>query len=372
MTMFRPATRSKLKLRMAIDGPSGSGKTYTGLRFAFALAAPAEGEPRAPGKVAVLDTEHGAASKYQGMAPDGIPWNFDVCELAHFAPTTYTAAIQEAARLGYSVLLIDSLSHAWEGQGGALDQVDQAAGRNKGNTFTAWRDVTPQHREMIEAILSAPLHIVATMRTKMAYEIEQDERGKMKPVKIGTKPVQREGMEYEFDVVADMDIDHLFIVSKSRCPAIDGRRVSRPDANFLIPVKQWLDAGVRVGGSGSPAPAPQFTTPTAEPRTTTQLQVEMPAQRGTPGVYGESLSERATPEHFARLKKLMDELAMPAEVRKAAVRKAANGNGPELLTKGAAEELAGKLQGLLVKKQAEQAIENGGAKEPAAADPTHT
>ncbi len=229
MSMFTPAKREKLKLRMAVCGPSGSGKSYTALRFGFALGT----------KVAAIDTEHGALSKYQGLAPDGTPWDFDVVELTHHAPTGYTAAIKEAGRLGYEVLIIDSLSHAWEGAGGALDQVD----RKGGNKFTAWKDVTPQHRDMVNAILGAPLHVIATMRTKTEYVLEADAKGKMVPVKIGTQPVQRAGMEYEFDVVADMDLSHVLTVSKTRCPDIDQEIVAVPGASWMAPLSRWLDAG---------------------------------------------------------------------------------------------------------------------------------
>lgn len=236
-TMFRPASRRKLKARIAIDGPAGSGKSYTALRFAFALAGPS-------GRVAVIDTEHRSASKYHGEAPDGIPFRFDVCELEHYAPTTYSGVVREAGKAGYDVVVIDSLSHGWEGVGGALDQVDRAASRSKsGNSFTAWRDVTPQHREMVESILACPCHVIATMRSKMAYEMETDAKGKVKPVKVGLKPIQREGVEYEFDVVADMDLDHLLTISKSRCPYLDGAKVIKPGAQFLAPLVGWLAEG---------------------------------------------------------------------------------------------------------------------------------
>lgn len=253
--MFKAAIRSKLKGRVAIDGPSGSGKTYTGLRFAHALAA--------GGKVAVVDTEHGAASKYVGESPDGVTWNFDTCELVHFAPTTYSQVIAEAGRQGYAALLVDSLSHAWEGVGGALDQVDKSSG----NSFTAWKDVTPQHRQMIEAILSFPGHIICTMRTKTEYVLEEQKNrsGKtvMAPRRVGMAPIQRSGMEYEFDLVCDMDLQHTLKVSKARCPAVDSAMAVKPDAAFLAPFIQWLDAGNRgnqnpqYSAAGKPAdPAP--------------------------------------------------------------------------------------------------------------------
>lgn len=232
MAMFKRATREQLKLRLALDGPSGAGKTYTALRFAFGLA---EG-----GRVAVIDTEHRSASKYHGIAPDGQPWEFDVCELQSYAPSTYTAVIQEAGREGFDVVVIDSLSHAWSGTGGALEIVDKKGG----NKFTnGWRDVTPMHNEMINAMLASPFHLIVTMRTKTEYVVEIDERGKSVPKRIGTKAVQREGMEYEFDIVGDMDLEHVLKISKSRCPEVDGAIVSCPDLAFLSPIRRWLAIG---------------------------------------------------------------------------------------------------------------------------------
>jgi hypothetical protein len=232
--------REKLKLRLGLDGPAGSGKSYTGLRFAMALAA------AAGGRVAAIDTEFGSLSKYQGLAPDGVPFDFDVCELDRFSPDDYVGVIGEAAQMGAAVLVIDSLSHAWEGKGGALDQVDKAKGDNR---FTAWKDITPKQRRMVDAILRFPGHVIATMRTKTEYVLEPNERGKMVPRKVGLKPVQREGLEYEFDIFGDMDADHTLTITKSRCPEVADAVVGKPGAAWLAPVMAWLDTGA--------APAPQ-------------------------------------------------------------------------------------------------------------------
>lgn len=261
--MFQRATKRKLKARIALDGPAGSGKSYTALRFAHALAGPS-------GRVAVIDTEHRSASKYTGESPDGIPFTFDVCELEHYAPSTYTNVIREAGKAGYDVLVIDSLSHGWEGVGGALDQVDRkAAASRSGNSFAAWRDVTPMHREMVEAILACPAHVIVTMRSKMGYEMETDERGKVKPVKVGLKPIQREGVEYEFDVVGDMDLDHMIVISKSRCSALDGARAVKPGAPFIQPLIAWLSDGADVSVVPTTQPATQETPPAADSTTIT-------------------------------------------------------------------------------------------------------
>lgn len=231
--MFKRVSREQNRLRLALDGPAGSGKTYTALRFAFALAGPG-------GRVAVIDTEHGSAAKYEGEAPDGIPWVWDGVTLMEFSPSTYEQVIKEAGRQKYDVLVIDSLSHAWAGVGGALDQIDRSKDKN---TFTAWKSVTPQHNALVEAILQSPCHVIVTMRSKMEYVIEEDEKGRKVPRKIGLKPIQREGVEYEFDLIGDLDLDHRLTVSKSRCSAVDGKIVSKPDALFLVPVKEWLFSG---------------------------------------------------------------------------------------------------------------------------------
>lgn len=229
--MFRQATRAASRLRMTLDGPAGSGKTYTALRFAHELAR--------GGRIAVLDTERGSASKYVGECPDGTPWAFDVCELTSFSPERYTEVIQAAGRGGYSVLVIDSLSHAWEGTGGALEIKD----RQGGNQFAAWRQVSAIHNHMIDAILSAPLHVICTMRSRMEYVQEQDERGKTVIRKAGLSPIQRPGTEYEFDVVADLDWAHVLTVSKSRCPALADLRSEKPGPAFIAPLISWLESG---------------------------------------------------------------------------------------------------------------------------------
>lgn len=255
--MFQKATRQKSKLRMTIDGPAGSGKTYTALRFAHSLAA-ATG-----GRIAFIDTERGSASKYVGEAPDGIPWDFDVAELTDFSPEKYTEMIEMAGKRGYSVLVIDSLSHAWEGKGGALDIKD----RQGGNQWTAWRTVTPIHNRMVDAILQSPCHVITTMRSRMEYVQETDDRGKVVIKKVGMAPIQRPGMEYEFDIVCDMDWAHILSVSKSRCPAVADMRVEKPGQAFMAPILEWLNsgsAGNRHQPLPVPAPEPQANTLTLD------------------------------------------------------------------------------------------------------------
>lgn len=225
---FTKAIKRESKLRMAIAGPSGSGKTYTALAIASALA---------NGKsVAMVDTEHGSASKYADL------FQFDVLEMhPPYHPDRFVEAINEAAKAGYGVVILDSLTHAWSGTGGLLEVVDQIAARMRSqNSFAAWKDATPIQNRLVEAIVAAPLHVIATMRSKQEYVVQQDERGKQAPRKVGMAPQQREGFEYEFDVFGEMDIDNTMIVTKSRCPALSGAVIKKPGADVAAILTTWL------------------------------------------------------------------------------------------------------------------------------------
>lgn len=222
--MFQKATKKKAKAKVALIGPSGSGKTYTALQLAKTLGK----------RIAVIDTERGSASKYSGDVAD-----FEVCELTQFAPQRYIDALHFAANEGYDVIVIDSLSHAWTGEGGILDQKDKQGGK-----FDGWRTLTPQHNALVDALLGYPGHLIATMRVKTEYVVEKDERGKSVPRKIGLAPVQRDGLEYEFDVVADMDPDNCMHIAKTRCPALAGQSIRKPGADVARQLLAWLEDGV--------------------------------------------------------------------------------------------------------------------------------
>ncbi len=234
---FKKATKKQAKLRLAFVGPAGSGKTYSALEVASHLG----------GRVAVLDTERGSASKYAGI------FQFDALEPESFSPDTYVEAIKAAEGAGYDVLVIDSLSHAWMGKDGALELVDQAAKRSKsGNSFAAWREVTPKHNALVDAMLGARLHIIATMRAKTEWVIVENDRGKKEPKKLGLAPIQRDGLEYEFDVVGDLDHENNFVVSKSRCPALTGKVISRPGKDLADALRAWLSDGEEAPAAAAP------------------------------------------------------------------------------------------------------------------------
>lgn len=229
---FAPATRKKLRARIALEGPSGSGKSYTSLMTGFALTS---GENR----VAVIDTERGSASKYVGI--NG--WQFDVLELGTFAPKTLVDALGSAAAAGYQCVIVDSLSHFWMGTDGMLEQVDKAGKRSGGNSFAGWKEARPLERAMIDALLSYPGHVIVTMRTKTEWVVEENERGKKSPKKVGTKPEQRDGIEYEFDVVGDMNPENELVVTKSRVSGLAKAVIREPDEEFGKQILKWLEDG---------------------------------------------------------------------------------------------------------------------------------
>jgi hypothetical protein len=228
MATFRRAAKHAAKLRMALAGPAGAGKTYTAMTLAAALS---DGEP-----FAVIDTEHGSASKYADI------FTFDVLELDSYHPDRYVEAIRMAEAAGYRVLVVDSLSHAWSGKDGILEQVERLTKlKHANNTFRAWADATPIQNRFIDALTGADLHLIATLRSKTEYVVETNERGKATPRKVGTAPIQREGVEYEFDLFGELDQENTLAIHKSRCPPLSGAVIPRPGRELAAKVRAWLE-----------------------------------------------------------------------------------------------------------------------------------
>ncbi len=224
--MFKKAQRKSAKLRLALAGPAGSGKTYSALLIARGLGGP----------VAMIDTEHGSGELYADL------YDYDVATLTPpFSPERYIQLIREAEKADYNIIVIDSLSHAWAGEGGVLDIHDRAT-RSTRNSFTAWCEVTPQHNALVEAMLQSPCHIIATVRTKTAYEVQQ-EGNKTKVVKVGLAPIQRDGLEFEFSVVLDLSIEgHVACASKDRTRLLDGKYFT-PTEETGRQLLEWLNMG---------------------------------------------------------------------------------------------------------------------------------
>lgn len=224
---IRKAERKKAKLRLGIAAPSGAGKTYGALLLGFGLG----------GKVGLIDTEHGSGDLYAHLG------DYDIISIeAPYTVNKYLQAIKAFEAAGYSTIIIDSLSHAWAGDGGLLDKQGKIADSGKANGFAAWRTITPEHNALVEAMLRSPCHIIATMRAKQEYVLETNDKGKQTPKKVGLAPVQRDGMEYEFTVMLDVDMNHVASASKDRTSLFDGRyfKLSPEIGQELL---QWLETG---------------------------------------------------------------------------------------------------------------------------------
>jgi len=225
---FTPAKRYGCKLRMLIGGISGSGKSYTGLTICKALTK----KPR----FAAIDTEFMSLSKYADF------FDFDVLVLEPpFEPEKYIAALKAAEAAGYDVVFIDSLSHEWVGSGGCL-QIQQKItdASDSKNSYVAWNKVTPRHDALPEAILQSKCHVVCTSRSKAEYAESIDDKGRKTIKKIGTQLIQRNEIEYEFDLVAEMDGNHNIKITKTRFPMLEDMAGKKPDVDFFKPLVDAL------------------------------------------------------------------------------------------------------------------------------------
>lgn len=201
--------RKSAKMRVAMIGPSGSGKTLSSLYLAYGVTQDWK-------KIVLIDTEHGRGQFY-GKREDLETGGYLYTELAPpFTAERYIAVAREAQQaVGTDgVVIVDSFSHAWEGEGGVLEYKEQVEQSPNKTSFSAWNDAGKKQNMLINALLSLDCHVIVTMRTKMAYAMEVNERGKTVPVKVGLAPVQRENAEYEFDLAFNIARNHVASVSK--------------------------------------------------------------------------------------------------------------------------------------------------------------
>jgi hypothetical protein len=222
---LRKATRKQAKIKLALQGPSGSGKTYSALLLASGITDYS--------KIAVVDTENHSADLYAHLG------EYNVLQLSKpFTPERYITAIETCEEAGMEVIIIDSVSHEWEGTGGILD----LHGNMPGNSFTNWAKMTPRHNAFVQKILESPCHIISTIRTKQDYVLSE-KNGKQVPEKVGLKGITRDGMDYEFTVVFDLDIKHNASASKDR----SGLFMDKPDAvitpDFGKRILKWCNTG---------------------------------------------------------------------------------------------------------------------------------
>lgn len=241
------ARRAKAFLKLGISAPSGGGKTLGALLIGYGLMKekhPKESDAFRWGKIAIIDTENGSGELYVGSEVAGIrigEYNAITLE-APFLAEKYTQAIELCEQAGMEVCIIDSSSHLWSGAGGLLEQ-QQIKAKQSGNSYTAWRDITPQHNEFVEKMLQTPLHVIATMRAKQEYVQEKNDKGKTTVRKLGLEPEQRKGLEYEFTTFFEIDSDHMAFGAKDRTSLFDGKQFKiNPKVGETL--MKWLDGGV--------------------------------------------------------------------------------------------------------------------------------
>lgn len=225
---IRIAERKKAKIKLGLQGPSGSGKTYSALLIAHGLC-------NDWSKIVLIDTENHSADLYAHLG------NYLVLDLNKpFTPESYIQAIETCEKQpGVEVIILDSISQEWEGSGGIIE----THGNMMGNSFTNWNKVTPRHNAFVQKILQSNCHIIATVRSKQDYVLSE-KNGKMVPEKVGLKGVTREGMDYEFTIMLDLDIKHYATASKDRT----GLFMDKPE--FIIKdttgrrILEWCNLGV--------------------------------------------------------------------------------------------------------------------------------
>jgi hypothetical protein len=224
---LQKVNRSQTKIKMALNGPSGAGKTYSSLLLAYGLCGDWS-------KIALIDTENSSASLYANLG------DFSSISLAPpFSPENYIKAIELCEKESITVIIIDSITHCWE-------YLLDVHSNMLGNSFTNWGKITPRHNAFVQKILQTPMHVIASMRTKTEYVLNE-KNGKFVPEKMGMKSIQRDGMEYEFTLVFDLDTKHKASVSKDRTNLFTEKDAFIISAQTGQEIKAWCEIGTSEG-----------------------------------------------------------------------------------------------------------------------------
>lgn len=226
---LQKATRKKVKLRLGLSAVAGGGKTYSALLLAKGLVGDWD-------KVAVIDTENNSASLYSHLG------EFNTIELsAPYTPERYIEAIKACEDAGMECIIIDSITHEWDGKGGCLEIMDKLGGK-----YQDWAKVTPRHQSFIDAILQSKCHVITTVRRKQDYEMTKGSDGKLKVEKAGLKEVTREGFEYELTVNFNIDAKHQCTTSKDRTGMFEGKPEFTITEQTGEMIKSWCEDGLDI------------------------------------------------------------------------------------------------------------------------------
>jgi hypothetical protein len=223
---LQKASRKKASIKMSLQGPSGSGKTYSSLLLAYGLC-------NDWSKIAVIDSENHSSELYSHLG------QYNVLQFsAPYTPEKYTQAIEACGQAGMQVIIIDSISHEWE-------FILEAHASLNGNSFQNWNKMGLRHKAFIQAILGSKAHIIATTRTKQDYVLNE-RNGKMVPEKVGLKAVQREGLDYEFTLVFDLNMKNSATASKDRTGLFFGKPEQKLTIETGKSIYNWCNAGAEL------------------------------------------------------------------------------------------------------------------------------
>jgi hypothetical protein len=226
MSQLRQATRTKAKIRLGLSAVSGGGKTYSALLIAYGIC-------NDWGKIAIIDTENNSADLYADLG------SYNVLELnAPYSPERYITAIKDCENAGMEVIIVDSITHEWDGKGGCLQIQEQLGGK-----YQDWARVTPRHQAFIESILQSKCHVITTVRRKQDYEMTKDGGGKLKVEKAGLKEVTREGYEYELTINLELDVRHNATASKDRTGLFTDKPSFIPSIETGRLIANWCNTG---------------------------------------------------------------------------------------------------------------------------------
>lgn len=291
------ATRLQVKLKLGVSGVSGSGKTYSALMLASGMTS--------WDKICIIDTENKSAELYAHLG------DYSAITLeAPFTPEKYIEAIHEAENAGMEVIVIDSMTHEWDGKGGILEMHDSMPG----NSYTNWAKFTPRHNAFIEAILQSKCHVICTLRSKQDYVLVE-KNGKQVPEKVGLRAITREGIEYELTLVFDINIKHQAVTSKDRT----GLFVDRPEFVISAETGKTILSWTKTGAKRYIAPGDSITKETLSAINDLQAKTGQDLKGALEFLKADALEELAESEGvkiLAKLKKIQAEqelIANPKE-----------------------------------------------------------
>jgi len=224
---LKKATRKQVKLRLGLSAVSGGGKTMSALLLAYGMTNDWT-------KIAVIDTENSSASLYSHLG------EFNTIDLqAPFTPERYIEAINACEKGGMEVIIIDSVTHEWDGKGGILDTANSMTG----NSYTNWAKLTPRHDAFINSVLQSSCHVITSVRRKQDYELTKNDNGKVVPVKVGLKEITREGFEYELTLNLNIEMNHHATASKDRTGLFSDKPefIITPETGRLL--IEWCNSG---------------------------------------------------------------------------------------------------------------------------------